>query len=233
MAVADQGFTVVDLPPISPAVLDSFHGCATVERSGTVTWYHRALRFRLTWTADDDWFYELAGVRAERRGSVVRYRDIDFTYLLRAALGHMWLDVSADWLIELNQIRTEVTVGGSGPVLPPGRRTGGAEVTMIAVARRHGLAVGGVRLYAPGQPGTCRQAGIAPGQAMLITRPDLTYALGAAHAVDDSGGLQDTLVITVSPAVPRSVSQSVSQSVQRSVSRSVAHRTTSGGLRAA
>lgn len=201
MAVADQGFTVVDLPPISPAVLESFHGCATVERTGTVTWYHRALRFHLTWTADDDWFYELAG--PPRRGSVVRFRDVDFTYLLRAVLGHLWLDVSADWLIELNQIRTEVTAGGSGPVLPPGRRAGGAEMVMIAVARREGLAGGGVRLHAPGEQKTGRRAAIAPGQAMLITRPGLTCDLDTGHAVEDGGGSQDTLVIAVSRAVAR------------------------------
>jgi len=203
MAVRDQRFTVVDLPPICPAVLDSFHGCATVRRTGEVTWYHRALRFHLTWTADDDWFYELAGAGVERRGSVVRFGDVDFTYLLRAALGHLWLDVSADWLVELNQVRTEVAGGGSGPVLPPGRWTGGPEVVMIAVARRQGLTGGEIRLHTPGEPETRRQAAVAPGQAMLMTGPDLAYDLGTAHAVDDGEGSQDTLVITVSRSVAR------------------------------
>ena len=211
--MSDQGFTVVDLPPISPAILDSFHGCALVEQAGQVTWSRRALRFHITWTADDDWFFELVGTGTERRRSVVRFRDIDFTPLLRAALGHVWLDVSADWLIELNQVRTVVPAQRSGPALPLGRRTGGAEVVMIAVARRHGLAGGTARLSAPGEPETRWQAPIAPGQALLITRADLTYALDAGHAFDDGGGTQDTLVITMS--------------------RSMARRATLRGLRAA
>lgn len=201
--MSDQGFSVVDLPPISPAILDSFQGCAPAERAGQVTWYQRALRFHITWTADDDWFYELVGVAEEQRNSVVRFRGIDFTPLLRAALTHVWLDLSVDWFIELNQVRTVIPTGQ--PVLPVslplslplGQRVGGAEVVLIVVARCHG-AGGEIRVCAPGEPDPCRQTIVAPGQALLITRPDLTYNLGAGSACEDGEGIQDTLVITLS-----------------------------------
>jgi 2OG-Fe dioxygenase len=203
MSLSDQGFTVVDLSPISPAILDSFHGCAPVGRAGQVTWYRRALRFHITWTADDDWFYELVDAGAEPRKSVVRFRDIDFTPLLRAALGHVWLDLSVDWLIELNQVRTVVPTRQSGPALPLGQQTDAAEVVLIVVAQSQGLAGSEIRLSAPGEQEPCWQATIAPGQALLITRPDLTYDLDAGHASDDGGGIQDTLVITMTRSVAR------------------------------
>lgn len=206
MSVSDQGFTVVGLSPISPAILDSFHGCATAERADGVTWHRRALRFRLSWTADDDWFYELVDAGAEQRGSVVRFGDVDFTPLLRAALGHVWLDVSADWLIELTQVRAVVPARRCGPALPPGQRVGGAEVVMVAVAGRDGLAGGEVRLCVAGRPEPHWRDTIAPGQAVLITRPDLTCVLEAGPALGDGGGVQDTLVITMSRSMARSAS---------------------------
>lgn len=206
MSVSDQGYTVVDLSPISPAILDSFHGCSPVNHAGQVTWYQRALQFHITWTADDTWFYELVGAGAERRDSVVRFRDIDFTPLLRAALDHVWLDLSVDWLIELSQVRTVVPARRSGHALPRRHRIGAAEVVLIVVARNHGLAGSEIRLGPPDEPEPCWQAAVAPGQALVITRPDLIFDLDAGHGCDDGGGIQDTLVITMSRSAARGAS---------------------------
>jgi hypothetical protein len=64
----------------------------------------RALRFRLTWTADDDdWFFELVNTEADPGCGVVRYRGTDFTPVLRDGLSRLRLDVTVDWLVDLRK----------------------------------------------------------------------------------------------------------------------------------
>ncbi|MFD6878662.1 MULTISPECIES: hypothetical protein [unclassified Streptomyces] len=190
-ALREHGFALTGLPPV-PAVVAA--GFGDLPRP--------PLRLRMSWTADDDWLFQYvpaaAGPASPVRDLADRRLAAGLSALLRSTLSGPWLDIHADWLIELHRVRTVAPAGEAARVELPGRPAGCA-FTLVAVVGRDGTGSLRSRLYAPGRVGPLVEAAPAPGQGVLVDRRAVVddrheLLAGAAGPV-----VQDLLVAHLSP----------------------------------
>ncbi|MEU9031074.1 hypothetical protein AB0D46_26880 [Streptomyces sp. NPDC048383] len=164
-ALREHGFALMGLPPV-PAVVAA--GFGDLPR--------RPLRLRMSWTADDDWLFQYVP-RAAPVGPASPVRDLaerrlaaGLSALLRSTLSGPWLDIHADWLIDLHRVRTVAPAGEAVRVEPPGPRPAGCAFGLVAVVGREGTGSLRSRLYGPGRVGPLVEAAPAPGQGILLDR---------------------------------------------------------------
>ncbi|MEU8431924.1 hypothetical protein AB0F18_03285 [Streptomyces sp. NPDC029216] len=197
MSLREHGFALVALDPVPGAVAAGFQEAP-----------YRVVRLRMSWTADDDWLflpvpsyevpYDVPYDGADRR------LEAGLAALLRRALGGPWLDVHADWLIELHLVRTVAPAGAVVPVRLPGPEGGGgAGFGLVAVAGRAGAGTARSRLYGAGRTGPLPEAALEPGQGLLFDRRTVAHARHELVAGPSGPVVQDLLVGHVSrPAGP-------------------------------
>ncbi|GII76166.1 hypothetical protein Sru01_11480 [Sphaerisporangium rufum] len=173
-----RGFAFADLPPVRPAVPDPHRDRRPAGHPGGPARAGRPARYRMSWTADDDWY--LAPAAAARPGGPPpggpTPPETDLAPLVRRGLAGMWLDVSTDWLLEVRRLRRTF---GAGPAPRPARRPrpavtappdGGPEYELTAVLRRRGLLPGPLRLRRIGEPEPCWTGVLAEGRMLVVDR---------------------------------------------------------------
>ncbi|MDH2428332.1 2OG-Fe dioxygenase family protein [Sphaerisporangium sp. TRM90804] len=223
MSSVERGFAFTELSPVPPAILNGYRDRPVVERGGGVLRYRRSVRFRMSWTADDDWYvapcadpsgprdgaHPSPGPRCRVHGPLCRGRlargrlgtclpapepGADLVPLLRRGLDGLWLDVSTDWLIDVEQSRTVVTAGAAQgmEVYTPG--ADGWEFVLVAVLRGSGVTGGRTLLHGTGEVAPLWAGVLRPGQALLADRR--VAACRVAEPVAGAVGLgsQDVLV---------------------------------------
>lgn len=196
MSLREHGFAPVALDPVPGAVAAGFHEAP-----------YRVVRLRMSWTADDDWLflpvpsyevpYDVPYDGADRR------LEAGLAAVLRRTLGGPWLDVHADWLIELHLVRTVAPAGAVARVRLPGPPGGGAGFGLVAVAGRAGAGTARSRLFGAGGAGPLTEAALEPGQGLLFDRRTVGHARHELVAGPGGPVVQDLLAGHLSrPAGP-------------------------------
>ncbi|MET9608523.1 hypothetical protein ABZZ17_26315 [Streptomyces sp. NPDC006512] len=194
-ALREHGFALAGLPPV-PAVVAAGFG----EDPG------RVLRLRMSWTADDDWLFQYvpapaaAGPANPVRDLADRRLAAGLSALLRRTLSGPWLDIHADWLIELHRIRTVAPAGAAVRVEPPGPAPAGCAFTLVAVAGREGAGSLRSLLYGPGRGAPPVEAAPAPGQGVLLDRRAVVHDRHELLAGSGGPVVQDLLLAHLCPA---------------------------------
>jgi hypothetical protein len=195
MALSEQGFAVIDLKRVPAAILDDGGGYRPIVRSGPTVCWRRSVEFRISWTADDDWFIHLARGAVDPDGSVVRCHGLDFSPIVRAVLWYLRLDLSTDWRIRLTQVRTVATSTSVVPVRSCLPSTADAEFVVVAALGGHGADATNFRLYRHGERDPLWTGRLRPGVAVVLDRRDLAYDVGEMVTGD---GSQEILVVAFS-----------------------------------
>ncbi|GLX22980.1 hypothetical protein [Streptomyces lavendulae] len=188
MSLREHGFALVALDPVPGAVAAGFREAP-----------HRVVRLRMSWTADDDWLflpvpsydapYDVPYDGADRR------LEAGLAALLRRTLGGPWLDVHADWLIELYLVRTVAPAGTAVPVRLPGPSApGGGGFGLVAVAGRTGSGSARARLFGAGRTAPLLEAAPVAGQGLLFDRRTVTHERHELLADPAGPVVQDLLV---------------------------------------
>lgn len=209
MPLNDQGFSIIDLPPVPATVLDSYDDCPLDPYMGNLTRYKRFAQYRLSWTADDDWHFALLPHRDYTTfkhvnpvaGGIRRtYQPIavDFTPLIRVGAADLRLDVSEDWQINVHQNRTVATPEKPGQLTPEGVHHDGHEFVMIAVLRRNSVTGGETRLWNPGAPEPFWNGTLQPGQAVLIDDRAIAHDVTDVLPANGQPGHRDILIVAFS-----------------------------------
>ncbi|MEV8515383.1 2OG-Fe dioxygenase family protein [Dactylosporangium sp. NPDC051484] len=179
MPLNPQGYVIIDLPPITPEILESYERLPLDEYMGNLTRYKRFSQYRLSWTADDDWHFEKLAHRDYTAfkqfnpvgGGIKRkYEPLeaDFTPFIRAGIEALQLDNSEDWQINVHQNRTIATPQKPGQLTPEGVHHDGHEFVLIGILRRHSVSGGVTRLWNPGEDKPFWDGVLEPGQAVVI-----------------------------------------------------------------
>jgi hypothetical protein len=219
--VHDGEFALIDVPPVPVELMDVCQRGPDAGGTGCAGGCLCTHQVRMSWTADDDWFFEVVGAQAAVGTKVVvgagavggrtpvgpgaaagRRLSAGLVPLLRRSLGTVWLDVFADWLVDVHRIRTVAPAGSTARVeLPPAARIGAqeGEFMLLTVIRRLGATGGGARLLRPGEPAPCWERTLGPGRVLLFDRRAFTLETPALCAADDrEPAVQDLLVGVVS-----------------------------------
>jgi hypothetical protein len=183
---ADRGFAVVDIGPVSARVLATYRDCPLWMRSDGLTYHRRSVQLRISWTADDDWHTEVTA--ADRRAGM------EVGAVVLRGLRSVWLDLTADWRIDVDQVRTRVAARARGPVgvVPVWARR--RELLMLAVLDRDGAEGGGVTLCHADGATPAWHGVLRPGQALVVRDRGLLPALHELTGPDDRAGHVDMVV---------------------------------------
>ncbi|WP_367323352.1 2OG-Fe dioxygenase family protein [Streptomyces sp. HUAS ZL42] len=194
MPLPEPGFVLVDLPPVPPALADSY---AALPQAGGAC-RHGQVLVSMSWTADDDWFFEVDTARAAagRRALAGRPFTSALATLLRRLLRGPWLHTGTDWRVETHQLRTLVAPGA--PIRAALPRLDAGELVLFAVVRQEGATGGGPRLVRADGAGPDREAALPPGRALLADRRAVAPEVRELRATGPQPGVQDLLVCLVS-----------------------------------
>jgi hypothetical protein len=198
MPLTPQGFTLIDLPPISDKILDSYDSCPVDEYMGHGTRFKRFSQYRLSPAApENSWQFE----RLEHRdytafkkfnpvGGGIRRTyepiEVDFTPLISIGAAEIGLDHSEDWQVNVHQNRSRADSGAPAPLTPEGVHHDGHEFVMIAVLRKVNVGGAETRLWKPEQDKPFWTGTLGERQAVLLD--DRAVAHDVTEVLSANGG---------------------------------------------
>lgn len=209
MPLNDQGFAVIDLPPISEEIIASYDNCPADPYMGNLTRYKRFDQYRLSWTDGEGWGFELLPHRDYTTftdfnpvaGGIRRTYEaieVDFTPLIRVGAEAFGLDPSEDWQINVHQNRTKATPEKPGQLTPEGVHHDGHEYVMISVFVRDNVEGGLTRLWLDGAEKPFWDGTLEPGQAVLLDDRAIAHDVTDVLPKDGKPGHRDILIVAFS-----------------------------------
>ncbi|HEX4702857.1 MAG TPA: 2OG-Fe dioxygenase family protein [Pseudonocardiaceae bacterium] len=210
MSLNEQRFAIIDLPPVSQEILDSYDSCPVDDYMGGGTRFKRFSQYRLSYSdPEGDWKFELLPHRdytafkkfnpvggGMRRG--YEPVKVDFTDLIRLGVTGFPLDTNTDWQINLHQNRTCADGERTGPLTPEGVHHDGHEFVMIAILRRDNVGGGETRLWNPGASEPFWSGTLSPGQAVLLDDRAIAHDVTDVTSVDGRRGNRDIFIVAFS-----------------------------------
>jgi hypothetical protein len=208
MPLDEQGFAVIDLPPVGPELLDSYDDLPVDEYMGNGTRFKRFSQYRLAWR-DGAWSFELLPHRDYTTykkfnpvaGGIRRvYQPVkaDFTGLIAAGADGFPLDRSEDWQINVHQNRSRAAAGRPGPLTPEGVHRDGHEFVMIAVLRRVNVAGAQTRLWRDGEDAPFWTGILDAGQAVLLDDRAIAHDVTDVESADGGPAHRDIVIVAFS-----------------------------------
>lgn len=209
MPIPDPGFVLIDLPPIPPEVLESYHHVELDPYMGNQTRYKRFSQYKMTFDERDGWGFELLPPRAYTAfkqfnpvaGGIRRHYQpisVDFTPVVKVVSdGPLPLDDDEDWQINVHQNRSRAFADKPGQLTPEGVHQDGHEYVMIAVLARHNVKGGEMRLWRPNQDEPFWRGTLRPGQAALLDDRAILHDVTDLQP-DGEDAYRDILIVSFS-----------------------------------
>lgn len=209
MTFKDDGFAIIDLPPVSQEILDSYENCPLDEYMGNQTRYKRFSQYRLSSNADGWQFARLphrdytAFKQFNPIGGGFRRSylpiEVDFTGFIEVGMAGLSMDTSEDWQINVHQNRSRATPEKPGLLTPEGVHQDGHEFVMIAVLRRHSVAGGETRLWrSKDAPEPFWRGILRPGKAVLLDDRAVWHDVTDLSPENGQPGFRDILIVAFS-----------------------------------
>jgi hypothetical protein len=208
MALNEQGFALIDLPPVDQQILDSYENCPVDDYMGHGTRFKRFAQYRLS-PDGDSWSFR----RLEHRdytafkkfnpvgGGMKRsYLPIeaDFTPLIEHGIAGLGLDAGEDWQINVHQNRSRADDSTAAPLTPEGVHHDGHEFVMIAVLRKVNVAGAETRLWLDGAAEPFWTGILEPGQAVLLDDRAIAHDVTDVRSATGGPAHRDILIVAFS-----------------------------------
>ncbi|MFL9873274.1 2OG-Fe dioxygenase family protein [Paraburkholderia megapolitana] len=204
-----HGYAVVDTPPLSEQVLESFDN---MPRDGHSLKRLREIRLSqyFGYREEGQWIFALLPqrkyiqsaeyIRLAEAGGVMRHREqleCDPSSLMSAVLEVLPVDRNESYHLNVNQIRVIANAEFKGVTVPEGPHRDGHEFSVIAIAGRHNVVGGETQIIDPLSREVLYRQILAENQAILID--DERYIHYATDIVPDQGtlGHRDIWVIEI------------------------------------
>lgn len=210
MALHDEGFALIDIPPVSDEILNSYDDCPLDPYMGNLTRYKRFAQYKLSHTDADGWQFELLPHRDytafkqfnKVAGGIRRTYEpikVDFTPIIKLGASQLPLDTDQDWQINVHQNRTVATLEKPGQLTPEGIHHDGHSFVMIAVFRRVSVDGGLTRLWQDGADQPFWSGTLDDGQAVLLDDKAIAHDVTDVLPLDGQPGHRDILIVAFSP----------------------------------
>jgi len=208
MALNEQGFALIDLPPVDEQILDSYENCPVDDYMGHGTRFKRFAQYRLS-PRGSSWSFQ----RLEHRdytafkkfnpvgGGMKRsYLPIeaDFTPLIEQGIAGLELDAGEDWQINVHQNRSRADDSTAAPLTPEGVHHDGHEFVMIAVLRKVNVAGAETRLWLDGASEPFWTGILEPGQAVLLDDRAIAHDVTDVRSANGGPAHRDILIVAFS-----------------------------------
>jgi hypothetical protein len=211
MPLNSQGFALIDLPPVSQEILDSYDRCPVDDYMGHGTRHKRFSQYRLSpdTTAEGGWSFERLAHRdytAFKKfnpvggGKKRTYEpiEVDFTGLIRHGIAGLGLDAGEDWQINVHQNRSSADDSTNAPLTPEGVHHDGHEFVMIAVLRKQNVAGAITRLWQPDASEPFWTGILEPGQAVLLDDRAIAHDVTDVESANGQTAHRDIVIVAFS-----------------------------------
>ncbi|KTC34250.1 2OG-Fe dioxygenase family protein [Pseudomonas sp. ABAC61] len=204
-----QGYCVIEMPPLSSQVRDSF---ADMPRDSHSLGRMREIRLSqyLGYWDESEWVFALLPqrkyvqsaryIKLKEAGGVARHREqlaIDPSPLIARVLDNLPVDRSEQYQINVNQIRVVVNPDFRGITVPEGPHRDGHEYSVIAIARRENVRGGETQVIDPGTLQVVHRQTLEENQAILIDDERYIHYASDIEAASGSIGYRDIWVIEI------------------------------------
>lgn len=208
MPLTTQGFTIIDLPPATVELLDSYDDLPLDDYMGNGTRYKRFSQYRLS-RREEGWTFQLLPHRDYTTyktfnpvaGGIRRvYQPVkaDFTGIIAQGADGFPLDRSEDWQINVHQNRSRATADKVGPLTPEGVHRDGHELVMIAVLRRVNVAGAETRLWQDDADRPFWTGVLDAGQAVLLDDRAIAHDVTDVESADGGPAHRDIVIVAFS-----------------------------------
>ncbi len=211
MALNEQGFAIIDIPPATEEILASYDRCPLDEYMGNQTRYKRFSQYRLSPAEDTGgWQFKTLPHRSYTAfkefnpvgGGFKRDYlpiEVDLSDHIRHGIAGIGLDDTEDWQINVHQNRTVATTEKPGLLTPEGVHHDGHEFVMIGILRRNNILGGETRLWKSKEAEEPFWVGtLQPGQAVLLDDRAIAHDVTDVLPADERGGHRDIFIVAFS-----------------------------------
>ncbi|MFF4319128.1 2OG-Fe dioxygenase family protein [Streptomyces sp. NPDC001568] len=206
MSLNEQGFTVIDTPPLDDLVLAEFEKLPLDPYTGSTQRYRRFSQFRLV--HDGGWELELLPHRhfAQPR----QYNDLvggrmrtlepltaDPSPLIAAGAEALGLDKGTVWQLNVHQCRVVSTPEVDGVAAPEGPHRDGHQYGIVAVTHRRNISGGETQLMPLGGGEPFFRTVLRDGQAIAFDDRLMFHHVTDIQHLTDEGGHRDVWLVAV------------------------------------
>jgi hypothetical protein len=204
-----SNFAVIDLPPVSPAVLESFGDLPHDPFTPGGQRSRRFSQYGLHIGEDGGWRLDLLPHRPFIQpkavnplvGGVQRPFEplqVDFSEQVIAGAVALGLDSGTAWQINVHQCRVVTTQEIKGVTVPEGPHRDGHDFGMLAVFARHNITGGTNQLFPTGGGDPYFEVTLQPNQALVYNDGDMWHTATDIVASDATrGGHRDLCIIAI------------------------------------
>jgi hypothetical protein len=208
MALNDQGFAIIHMPPADDKLLSSFTNLAPDIYIGNNNRSRRFSQYKMSFK-NGGWNFELLPHRPymtfsmynKAAGGIKRYYEpleVDFTAQIEAGAKAIPLPTDDEWQINVHQYRVVVKPGLAGVTVPEGPHKDGHEYVMIAVLKRGGITGAEMSLLPLGGEGEpFFKATLQEGEAALLDDRRMFHYVTEIEPIETEGH-RDIFVIAFS-----------------------------------
>lgn len=209
MPLNAQGYAIINLPPLTDELKESFSDLPFDKYMGNNR-YRRFSQYRISGNSDN-WGFEKLPSRPymtyskynKVAGGIKRFYEpitADFTPYISIGFNELGLDKNTDWQINVHQYRVLVSDELEGITVPEGIHTDGHDYIMIIVANRHNITGGAMCLYDDIEGKECFFEGVVEENqaALLNDRMMYHYVSHIGTAPGHTQGHRDIVVIAIS-----------------------------------
>ena len=206
MALNEQGFAIINTPPLDDETLGEFETLPMDPYTGSRQRFRRFSQFRLA--HEQTWRLELLAHRpfAQPRqynalvGGMLRTLEplrVDPTGLIAAGATALDLDPNETWQLNVHQCRVISTPEVTGVAAPEGPHRDGHAFGMVAVTRRHNITGGETQLMPLGGGEPFLRTILGEGQAIVFDDTRMFHHVTDIEHVGDAGGYRDVWLVAV------------------------------------
>jgi hypothetical protein len=225
MTLNEQGFAIIDTPPLGEDTLAEFEKLPLDPYTGSTQRYRRFSQFRLA--HDGEWKLELLPHRhfAQPRqynnlvGGRMRTLEpltVDPTPLIAAGAEALDLDKGTDWQLNIHQCRVVSTPDVQGVAAPEGPHRDGHQYGIVAVTRRHNISGGETQLMPLGGGEPFFRTVLQDGQAIAFDDRAMFHHVTDIEHLTDEGGHRDVWLVAVNSWENRRYGEEYEAEVQAS-----------------
>ncbi|MFI9402930.1 2OG-Fe dioxygenase family protein [Nocardia sp. NPDC052316] len=206
----ERGFKFVALPPIGADVLASYEEIELDPYMAHGTRYKRFSQYRLTYSGDEGWQFELLPHRAYSAfkkfnnvaGGILReYTPIavDFVSTIKHIVDQeRFLDQTVDWQINVHQNRSKTTTDKSAELTPEGIHQDGHEFVIISILSRNNVRGGEMRLWPAKDADPIWRGTLAAGDAVILDDQRVYHDVTPIEPDGSTTGTRDILIVSFS-----------------------------------
>ncbi|HKR13397.1 MAG TPA: 2OG-Fe dioxygenase family protein [Pyrinomonadaceae bacterium] len=208
MALNEDGFSIIDMPPVDETFLSTFGDLHFDDHSGGNHKYRRFSQYRFFFEGEN-WRLDLLPHRPyvayskynKFAGGIKRHYqplEIDPSQFVDRGAKEIPLDTTGEWQLNVHQYRVLAGPGIHGHIVPEGIHQDGHDYVLIGVFKRHNISGAEMSLMPVGGGEPFYKTVLGEGQMVAFDDRRMFHYVTDIEALNGGSGYRDIIVVACS-----------------------------------